>query len=117
MQLVMDADRLELWLEGLEHLWAFKLAPISIPLAHVVRAEARLPPRTFRLRAPGTGVPGLIQAGTYHTPQGREFWYVVRGRGKEPLSIELEGERYRRLVLSIEGADGWAARINALRAG
>ena len=117
MQLVMDADRLELWLEGLEHLWAFKLAPISIPLTHVVRAEAALPPRTWRIRAPWTAVPGLIQAGTYYTPQGREFWYVARGHGKEPLSIELEGERYRRLVLSIGDARGWVERINALRAG
>lgn len=118
MQLVMDADRLELSLEGLERLWAFKLAPIAVPLAHIARAEAKLPSRTWRqIRAPGTAVPGLIKAGTYHTPGGREFWYVVRSRSKRPLTIELEGERYQRLVLSVDDAPGWAARLNALRAG
>ncbi|MCC6557143.1 MAG: hypothetical protein IT372_29675 [Polyangiaceae bacterium] len=119
MQLVMDADRLELSLEGLEHLWAFKLAPVSVPLAHITRAEAALPPSSWRdIRAPGTAVPGLIKAGTYYTPRGRELWYVVRSRVKEPLTIELTGERYRRIVISIEDARGWADRINAnLRAG
>jgi hypothetical protein len=114
MQLVMDADRLELSLEGLEYLWAFRLAPVSVPLAHVTRAEASLPPWTWKeLRAPGTAIPGLIKAGTYYTSRGREFWYVVRSRWAKPLTIDLEGERFRRIVISIDDAEGWADRINA----
>lgn len=114
MQLVMDADRLELSLEGLEHVWAFRLRPISVPLAHVTRAEASMPRTSWKeLRAPGTAVPGLIKAGTYYTPRGREFWYVVRSRTRRPLTIELSGEPFQRLVIVIEDAQGWVERINA----
>jgi hypothetical protein len=117
MQLVLDADRLELSLEGWEHLWAFRLGHFSVPLAHVVRAEASRPPWTWKtIRAPGTAVPGLIKAGTYYTAEGREFWYVVRSPWKQPLTpltIELRGEPFERLVVSIDDARGWAERINA----
>ncbi|WP_437598585.1 hypothetical protein WMF28_38175 [Sorangium sp. So ce590] len=114
MQLRMDGDRLTLTLEGVERLWAVKLAPIVVPREHVTRAEATLPPATWRqIRAPGTALPGLIKAGTYYTDRGKEFWYTVRRRKHNPLTIELEGESYRRLVLTIDDSTGWIARINA----
>jgi len=113
MQLVMDADRLELTLEGWEHLLAFRIRPLSVPLAHVERAEASRPPFTWKsLRAPGTSVPGLLKAGTYYTDRGKEFWYVERRDGQQPLTLELRDEPFRRLVLSIADARGWADRIN-----
>lgn len=114
MQLVLDADRLELSLEGIEHVLAFRIAPVSVHLAHVIRAEAALPPWTWKqLRAPGTAIPGVIKAGTYYTPRGKEFWYVVHSRWAQPLTVEIDGEPLARLVISIDDAEAWAARINA----
>lgn len=114
MQLVIEASRLTLTLEGTERLWAFKLGPISVPREHVVRAEVALPPSTWKeLRAPGTMLPGVIKAGTYYTGRGKEFWYAVRSRKDNPLTIELQEESYRRLVLTIDDAANWAERINA----
>jgi hypothetical protein len=114
MQLALEADRFVLTLEGGERVWAVKLGPLSIPKAHVVRAEAALPPITWKeLRAPGTFLPGVIKAGTYYTARGKEFWYVVRSRKNSPLTIELQDETYRRIVLTIDDAASWAERINA----
>lgn len=113
MQLALDADRLDLSLEGWEHLWAFKIKRFSVPLAHVVRAEAARPQSGWMIRAPGTHLPGVIKAGTYFRPGHREFWYVRERRAEEPLAIELRGEKYTRLVVSVDDARGWAERINA----
>ncbi|KYF61954.1 hypothetical protein [Sorangium cellulosum] len=114
MQLQIEGDRLTLTLQGAERLWAVKLAPIVVPRAHVVRAEAALPPATWKqIRAPGTAIPGLIKAGTYYTDRGKEFWYTVQSRKDSPLTIELEGESYRRLALTIDDSAAWAERINA----
>ncbi|WP_437733820.1 hypothetical protein [Sorangium sp. So ce1335] len=114
MQLRIDGDRLTLTLQGAERLWALKLSPIVVPREHVTRAEAALPPATWRaIRAPGTALPGLIKAGTYYTDRGKEFWYTVRSRKDNPLTIELAGESYRRLVLTLDDSAGWAERISA----
>lgn len=114
MNLAIEDDRLTLTLQGAERLWAFKLAPIVIRRADVVRAEPALPPSSFfDIRAPGTGLPGVIRAGTYYTDRGTEFWYVVRSRKDQPLTIELSSVPYRRVAVTIDGAVGWAARINA----
>ncbi|WP_437327689.1 hypothetical protein [Sorangium sp. So ce381] len=118
MQLRIEGDRLTLTLEGAERLWAVRLRPIVVPREHVARAEAALPPSTWKeIRAPGTALPGVIKAGTYFTAHGKEFWYWVRSRKEHPLTIELEGEWYRRLVLTIDDAAGWAERINAWASG
>jgi hypothetical protein len=114
MQLHIEDDRLTLALQGAERLWAFRRAPIVIPRAHVVRAETTLPPSTWKeLRAPGTMLPGVIKAGTYYTGRGKEFWYAVRSHKDSPLTIELAGDSYQRLALTIEDAVNLAERINA----
>ncbi len=61
---------------------------------------------------PGTYIPGLIRAGSYLTPRGWEFWYVIRKR-PEYVTIELKGGRYQRLILSPSDGDVWVERTNA----
>src|SRR5262245_53841603 len=118
MQITLEDDKLILTLEGVERLWAVKLGPITVPRAHVVRAETALPRTTWKeLRAPGTLVPGVIKAGTYYTTRGKEFWYAVRSRKDNPLTIELTDASYRRLVVTIDDAANWAERINAWASG
>lgn len=114
MHLAIEDDRLTLTLQGAERFWAFKLDPIVVRREQVVRAEAALPPAgLLDIRAPGTGLPGVIKAGTYYTPRGKEFWYAVRSRKDQPLTIELKDAGYKRMAVTIDGAVGWAARINA----
>jgi hypothetical protein len=114
MHLAIEDDRLTLTLQGLERLWAFRVAPITARRDQVVRAEPALPPSgPLDLRAPGTGLPGVIKAGTFYTRRGKEFWYAVRSRKDQPLTIELTGANFKRVAVTIEGATGWVARINA----
>lgn len=62
------------------------------------------------LRVPGTGIPGLIIAGTYVRKGDRAF--VSWRRGRQPLAINLRGAGYSRLILGVDDAQALADRIN-----
>jgi len=82
----------------------------EIPLQNIVKAGTEAHRTGWKeVRAPGTHLPGVIKAGTYYTPRGREFWYVTE---KGVLVLELENEDYKRIVLSVDGNKEWAQRIN-----
>lgn len=115
MNIDLSDDALTLSFEGLEQLWAAKLSShVRVTRAHVKRADTALPPATWKeLRAPGTFLPGVIKAGTYYNDRGKELWYATRSQRDNPLTIELEGEKYDRLVLTLPDASNLAERINA----
>lgn len=82
----------------------------EIPLQNIVKAGTEAHRTGWReVRAPGTHLPGVIKAGTYYTPRGKEFWYVTE---KGVLVLELQNEAYKRIVLSVDGNKEWAERIN-----
>ena len=82
----------------------------EIPLQNIVKAGTEAHRTGWKeVRAPGTHLPGVIKAGTYYTPRGREFWYVTE---KGVLVLELQNEAYKRIVLSVDGNKEWAKRIN-----
>lgn len=56
------------------------------------------------VRLPGTHIPGLLVAGTFHRGGRRTFWSVRRGR--RAVVIDLENARYDRLVLEVADPDG-----------
>jgi len=85
---------------------------LRIPLKHIKQVTTKRPKTSWwrDIRAPGTYLPGLIKAGTYYTRNGKEFWFVTRG--KNYLTIELQDESYKRIVLGIDDNDSWAEKIN-----
>ncbi len=88
---------------------------LQIPLKNIREATTK-PPETrwWRdIRMPGTYIPGLIKAGTYYTKNGKEFWFVIKG--KNYLTIELENESYQRIVLGLNENEYWAEKINKER--
>jgi hypothetical protein len=69
-------------------------------------------PRTG-LRLPGTGIPGVLRAGSYGTGARRDFWLVRRA--DQLLVIELQpGEPYRRLVLEVPGPRADCLRLRPM---
>ena len=82
----------------------------EIPLQNIVKVGT-VAHRTGweEVRAPGAHLPGVVKAGIYNTPRGREFWYVT---DKGVLVLELEDESYKRIILSVDGNQEWADRIN-----
>lgn len=86
---------------------------IAVPLANITGAEVLDQKFWYHLgiRVPGTGLPGLMIAGTYLKKGDRAF--VCWKRGEKVLQVNLTGQRYDRLVLGISDAEDWAEKINA----
>lgn len=100
--------RMNLW----ETIAAFQ-RDIRIPLHRVRGAMAGNSFRDsrFGLRLPGTGIPGLIAAGTYLSKGERQFVFVTRGT--HPVVIELMQSRWPRIILGVRDPQNTVQRINA----
>lgn len=59
-------------------------------------------------RFPGTGLPNKW-AGTFIKDNEDSFWNVTRG--EIPLVIELQHEKFSRLVLGVDDGTGWVEKI------
>ena len=96
----IDGDSLVVEIEGLDKLWALK-SRLTIPLANIRGATAD--PGIIKdpkgIRAPGTHVPGVITAGTFHIDGERVFWDVHDAT--KAVVIELTDQRYARLVIEV----------------
>lgn len=117
MQLLLSDHQLKIDLDIWERIWAFFFnADLEIPLEHITVVTTEEPHSSWSdVRLPGTFLPGVIKAGTYYTGEGREFWYATR-TGKY-LTLELENEFYKKIVLTIDDNQIWADRINQSRNG
>ena len=95
--------RLKVEMLGWDKIWALK-SRLDFPLEHVVGARRweKEKDKGWRgLRAPGTNLPGVIVAGTYHR-KGQHIFYDVHDFDRA-IVIELRDEWYARLV--VEPAD------------
>ena len=86
---------------------------IRIPLTHVrgATADDGYRGRELGLRAPGTGLPGILHAGTFYKDGDRQFVFIARKT--HPVVIELANEKWRRIVLGVEDARRTAAAVSA----
>jgi hypothetical protein len=111
MQLALTDHQLTVHLDWQERLWAFHLsATIPIPLEQITQVSTERPEFTWRtIRAPGTAIPGAFAAGTFYTPNGREFWYLTGDR--DYLVLHTPTDYYKRVVLTLEDNTTWADRI------
>jgi hypothetical protein len=111
MKLNLTDDTLQIELDFWEQIWAFSFEKtLTIPLSHILNVSTAEPTSNWaEIRAPGTFLPGVIKAGTYYNPGGKEFWYVTRE--KDYLTLELRDESFKRIVLTIDNALDWANRI------
>jgi hypothetical protein len=85
---------------------------IRVPLANVRGAteDEGFRGRELGLRAPGTGLPGVLHAGTFYKDGDRQFVFI--GPHTHPVVIELENEKWRRIVLGVEDARQAAADVS-----
>ena len=76
---------------------------LSIPRSDIT--SARIDPEILKhlgFRAPGTGLPGVIAAGTFYKQGDRQFVYWHKG--ETPIVVELTHEKYDRLIIGLEPA-------------
>jgi hypothetical protein len=98
---------------GIDRLWSLT-SGVRVPLSGV-RGAAVVDRRqalasASALRLPGTSWPGVIRAGSYGLGARRELWCVHRA--DRVLVLELEGQRYRRVVVEVPDAERVARQIN-----
>ncbi|MBU2665106.1 hypothetical protein KOI35_16510 [Actinoplanes bogorensis] len=96
----IDGADLVVEMSGLDRLWALK-SSLTIPLTNVRGAtiDPGIVNEEKGIRAPGTHVPGVITAGTFHLDGEKVFW-DVRDPSKAVV-IELRDEQYARLVVQV----------------
>src|ERR1700722_6442075 len=110
--LIVDGSDLVVQKSDLEKVEAVHV-DIHVPLATVraVRAVDDAWPELRGIRAPGTGLPGVIAVGTRRGSFGKDF-AAVHGRGPAVV-VELEGAAYARLVVTTPDAETMAAEIRS----
>lgn len=96
----IDDTDLIIEIEGMDKLWALQ-SRLTIPLANVrgATADPGIAKDPKGLRAPGTHLPGVITAGTFHADGERVFWDVRDPAGA--VVVELRDERFARLVIEV----------------
>lgn len=84
---------------------------LTVPGKQVVGAQALGKGwwTTLGLRI-GTGLPGVMLAGTFIRKGDRAF--VSWSRGKQVLQINLSGNKYSRVIVGVDDAEALADNIN-----
>ena len=112
MKLEVGEKNLQVKLNPLEKLFSLR-GDLKLPLEKVVGASAERPSWNLgQIRAPGTHLPFILKAGTYHDGKGREFWFATAF--KSFLTINLRDWDYDRVIVTMGGNDTWARRINGV---
>jgi len=97
----VENDMLHVRLGTLDRLYCFR-RDLTVPVNDVegvAGAPRHLMP-AGGMRRPGTGIPGVIRAGSFGTGPSRDFWDVRKA--ETLLVIELRpGAEYRRIVLEL----------------
>ena len=90
--------------EGFDKILAFQ-SQLQVPLVHVVGAEIdpQIEEEFCRLflgiKAPGTGIAGVVRAGTWYTDEGKVFWDVHHP--KNAITIRLADDPYGKLLIEV----------------
>jgi hypothetical protein len=84
---------------------------VLLSTVRVVRVAEDAWPELRGIRAPGTGIPGVIAVGTRRGSFGKDF-AVVHGK-ERAIVVELDGADYSRIILTTPDADSVAAEIQS----
>jgi hypothetical protein len=104
-------------IQGLDRVLAFK-SELSIPLAHVKGAVVSPPDvrrrwrNPLRIRVLGSDMPYVVMAGSFLFLDGEHAFWDVHDPDRTVV-IELDHERFAKLVLEVEDPQATAAAVNA----
>jgi hypothetical protein len=109
----LSSGALVVHVEGSDRIWALK-SRLEVPLEHV--SGARLAGEEERgvykgARFPGTNVPGVITAGSFHQRDEWVFWDVHHI--ERAIVISTRDEKYARLVIEVDDPAATVAAIEA----
>jgi hypothetical protein len=111
VEISVHGDRARFEVEGWDKLWALR-SRLEIPLAHIrsVRVDPE-PARGFwhGLKLAGSGIPGVLTAGTFYQDDGCVFYDVHDP--ERTIVLELDHEFYKRLVLEVASPEAAVALL------
>ena len=112
-RLMVQGPDLMVGLSWLEKLGAFR-GNVRVPLHAVRSAQAEPHPWSALrgIRAPGTGIPGVIAYGTRRFNGGKDFAAVLGGRPTVRVDLAEESP-FARLVVSVADPDSTVAAIRS----
>lgn len=107
---IVDSDSVTVELTGAEKLETMH-GDVTVPRSSVVEARevADAMAELHGVRSPGTGLPGVLMAGTWRSAQDVIF-AVCHGR-RPGVVIELEDTKYDRIVLTVDDPAGVLAAL------
>lgn len=112
VEITIENAKMSMKVEGADRLWSLK-SHLEIPLEHITGARVDVDEASRwydGLRMGGTGIPGVLKAGTYLEKDGRIFWDVRHP--ESAVVISLLDERYKELIVEVEDPRSAAAMIN-----
>lgn len=94
----IEENNLEVRLSWLERLASLRWG-VSVPLTSIKGAtvDRGAIPAQLGIRAPGTGFPGVIAAGTFYKNLEKQFVYWAVG--DQVVVVELKDHKFQRLIL------------------
>jgi hypothetical protein len=101
-KLEIKDNKLVIKVLGADKLWALK-SELTLPIHHILSAE--YDPHVAEdwrkgMRGGGTGVPGVLTAGTFYKDGQKVFWDVHKP--ENTIVIKLRDESYSQLVIEVE---------------
>ena len=105
-------DNLVFEVEGWDKLWSLR-SRLEIPLTHIEGAEVDPHPAMgwFQgLKVAGSDIPNLFRAGTFYQDGELVFWDVRHP--ENTIVVNLEHERYAKLIVEVEDPQKTADLIN-----
>ena len=115
VNIIIDGDRVVFEVEGWDKLWSLR-SRLEVPLSHIT--EAYLDPEPAMgwfqgLKVAGTDMPNIFRAGTFYQQGELVFWDVHSP--EKTIVIELNHERYKKLVIEVENPKEEVNKINRSR--
>jgi len=113
VQIIPQYDKIVFEIEGFDKLWSLR-SRLEIPLEHIKGAHLDPHPAMgwFQgLKLGGTDIPNIFRAGTFYQEGNLVFWDVRHP--EKTIVIELEHERFAKLIIEVEDPEAAAALINA----
>ena len=117
VEIRIEGERAVFEVEGWDKLWSLR-SRLEIPLEHVRGAHWDPEPAMgwFQgLRLAGTDLPNLFKAGTFYQDGGLVFWDVLHA--ERTIVIDLDHERYEKLVVEVADPAGAVALLTRAIAG
>ena len=112
MQITIQADKATFEVEGWDKLWSLR-SRLEIPLAHIKGAHVDPHPAMgwFQgLKLAGSDIPNIFRAGTFYQDGDKVFWDVHHP--EQTIVVDLEHERYARLIIEVENPAAAVAMLN-----